>query len=61
MIETFTSINNLNYPQHGQQNAEDVEGLDAVFYENIKSQLDMIKMEPSDESISKILAYSKAK
>ncbi len=61
MTETFTSINNLNYPQHGQENTEDVEGLDAVFYENIKSQLNMIKKDPSDESISRILAYSKAK
>lgn len=61
MIETFTSINNLNYSQHGQENAEDVEGLEAVFYENIKSQLNMIKKDPSDESIERILAYSKAK
>ena len=61
MIETFTSINNLNYPQQGHENAEDVEGLDAVFYENIKFQLNMIKKEPSEESVARILAYSKAK
>jgi len=61
MIETFTSTNNLNYPQHEHENAEDVEGLDSVFYENITSQLNMLKKNPSDESIAKILAYSRAK
>ena len=61
MIETFTSINNLNYPQREQENAEDVDGLDSVFYENIKSQLNTLKRDPSDESVSKILAYSRSK
>lgn len=61
MIETFTSINNLNYPQREQENAEDVDGLDLVFYENIKSQLNTLKRDPSDESVAKILAYSRAK
>lgn len=61
MIETFTSINNLNYPQREQENAEDVDGLDCMFYENIKSQLNTLKKEPSEESIAKILAYSRAK
>lgn len=61
MIETFTSIDNLNYPQHEQENAENVDGLDSMFYENIKSQLNMLKREPSDESLAKILAYSRAK
>lgn len=61
MIETFTSTNNLNYPQHEQENAENVDGLDSMFYENIKSQLNMLKRNPSEESIAKILAYSRAK
>lgn len=61
MIETFTSIDNLNYPQREQENAENVDGLDSVFYENIKSQLNTLKREPSDESLAKILAYSRAK
>lgn len=61
MIETFTSIDNLNYPRREQENTENVEGVDAVFYENIKSQLNMLKRNPSDESLAKILAYSKAK
>lgn len=61
MIETFTSINNLNYPQRGQENPEQADGADDMFYENIKSQLNMLKRDPSEESIAKILAYSKAK
>lgn len=61
MIETFTSTNNLNYPQHEQENAENVDGLDSMFYESIKSQLNMLKKSPSEESIAKILAYSRAK
>ncbi|WEK18656.1 MAG: hypothetical protein P0Y49_17860 [Candidatus Pedobacter colombiensis] len=61
MMKTFTSINNLDHTQHNQENTDKVEGLDMVFYENIKSQLDMLKKEPSEESISKILAYSRTK
>lgn len=61
MTETFTSTNNLNYPQPEQENADEVDGLEAIFYENMKPQLDMIKKNPSDESIAKILAYSRAK
>ena len=61
MIETFTSTNNLNYPQHEQENTDDVDGLDSIFYESMKSQLNVLKKDPSEESIAKILAYSKAK
>lgn len=61
MIETFTSINNLNYPQQDQQNTEGVDGQDSIFYENIKSQLDTLKKEPSEESVAKILAYSRSR
>lgn len=63
MMETFTSIDNLNYRQQKQDgaSAEDAEGIDAVFYDHIKTQLDTLKREPSDESISRILAYSKGK
>ncbi len=61
MIETFTSTNNLNYSQREQGKAEDVEGLDKVFYDNIKSQLNTLKRDPSDDSIEMILAYSRSK
>lgn len=61
MMETFTSIDNLNYPQQRQDgiSATDVEGLDSMFYDHIKSQLDMLTKDPSDDTIAKILAYSK--
>jgi len=61
MIEISTSTNNLNYPQREQKDAEEVGGLEYVFYENIKSQLDLLKKEPSDDSIAKILAHSRGK
>ncbi len=40
---------------------EDLEAHDIVFYENIKTQLDGLSRNPSDETVSKILAYSRAK
>lgn len=61
MIEISTSKNNLNYPQREQENADDVEGLEFLFYENIKPQLNSLKKDPSDDAISRILAYSRAK
>jgi hypothetical protein len=61
MMETFTSINNLNYPQHDHENFDVNEGADLLFYDNIKFQLNMLKKDPSDESIAKILAYSKTR
>ena len=62
-METFTSIDNLNYQQQKQEanSATEAEGIDTAFYDHIKTQLDALKREPSDESISRILAYSKAK
>jgi len=61
MMETSTSVNKLNYEQSKQQDmlAEDLEMHDIVFYENIKTQLDGLHRNPSDETISKILAYSR--
>ena len=63
MIETSTSFNKLNYPQSKQENmpAEDLESCDMVFYDTIKSQLDSLSKNPSDETISKILAYLKTR
>lgn len=63
MMETSTSVNKLNYEQSKQQEmlVEDLEAHDIVFYENIKTQLDGLKRNPSEETISKILAYSRAK
>lgn len=63
MMKTFTSIDNLNYQQQKQENVSqnDVEGQDAVFYDQIKTPLNALKREPADETIARILAYSKAK
>lgn len=61
MIETSTSVNKLNHLQPAQENTfkEDVEAHDLLFYDSIKSQLNSLARNPSDETISKILAYSK--
>jgi hypothetical protein len=63
MMETSTSVNKLNYEQSKQQEmlVEDLEAHDIVFYENIKTQLDGLSRNPSDETVSKILAYSRVK
>jgi len=63
MIETSTSVNKLNYPQSKQENmpATDLDTCDLVFYDTIKSQLDSLSKNPSDEAVSKILAYSKSR
>jgi hypothetical protein len=62
MITTSTTINNLNYLN---QNSEGISNeayndLDSMFYESIKSQLDQLKRNPEDETINRILAYSKS-
>ena len=63
MMETSTSVNKLNYEQSKQQEmlVEDLAAHDIMFYENIKTQLDGLSRNPSDETVSKILAYSRAK
>ena len=63
MIETSTSFNKLNYEQSNQENmpAEDLDVCDMSFYNSIKSQLNSMSKDPSDETIEKILAYSKSR
>jgi hypothetical protein len=63
MIETSTSIKKLNYEQSNQENmpVEDLDVCEISFYESIKSQLNSLSKDPSDETIEKILAYSKAR
>lgn len=41
--------------------ADAVIELDMMFYDHIKPQLDGLRKNPSDETIAKILAYSRAK
>jgi hypothetical protein len=61
MMETFTSVNNQNYLQSKQEKApvEDLESLNALHIQMI-SQLNVLIKDPSDESLQKILNYSKA-
>jgi hypothetical protein len=62
MMETSTSINQLNFEKSMMESAiENIDTSDLAFYENIKLQLDALSKDPSEETISKILAYSKKK
>ncbi len=63
MMETFTSVNKLNYEHTKQQDmlVEDLEAHDIMFYDSLKMQLDGLNRNPSDETVSRILAYSRSK
>jgi hypothetical protein len=62
MITTSTSISNPNYLNQPTENlsSEHFNDLDLMFYESIKPQMDLLNMNPEDETISRILAYSKS-
>jgi hypothetical protein len=62
MVSISTSIPDLN---HLIQRAENLSGeslndLDLMFYESIKPQMDLLNKTPEDETISRILAYSRS-
>ena len=63
MMETSTSVNKLNYEQSKEQKMliEGLENNDIAFYEAIRTQLNGLKKDPSEETIERILAYSKTK
>ena len=62
MMETSTSINQLNYEKSMMESATDhIDTSDLAFYQSLKPQLDALSKNPSDDTISKILAYSKKK
>lgn len=62
MMKTSTSTNKLNYLRKQEKPAADVVvELDMTFYDHIKPQLDCLTKNPSDETIAKILAYSRTK
>ncbi|NQX42509.1 hypothetical protein SAMN05421820_111233 [Pedobacter steynii] len=63
MMETSTSLNRLNCTQPKQEKpaVDAVIELDMMFYDHIRPQLDRLTRNPSDETIEKILAYSRAK
>lgn len=63
MVTTSTPINN---PHHIQQKSEKLktdffEEFDSFAYNDLKQELDSLIKEPSDEVVSKILAYAKVK
>ena len=62
MMETSTSINQLNFEKSLMESAiEDIDTSDLAFYQVIKPQLDALSKNPSEETISKILAYARTK
>ncbi|WP_316751056.1 hypothetical protein [Pedobacter gandavensis] len=63
MMETFTSLNKLNCLLQKQEKpaADAVIEIDMMFYDQIRPQLDALRKNPSDETIAKILAYSRAR
>lgn len=62
MITTSTPINNFNYLNQNSESLsnEPFNDLDLMFYENIKFQLDQLSKNPEEETIAKILAYSRS-
>ena len=63
MIKTSTPINLASSPQAQpvQKVEDEADQQDELFYNSIKPQLDKLIKNPTDETITKILAYSKKK
>ena len=62
MMTTSTPINNPNYLNQNSESlsSETFNDLDLMFYENIKPQLNQLSRNPDEETIAKILAYSRS-
>lgn len=62
MVTTSTPLTNPNYLNQNAENlsSEFFNDLDLMFYESIKSQMDLLNRNPEEETISRILAYSKS-
>ena len=62
MMETSTSINQSNFEKSMMESAiENIDTSDLAFYQALKPQLDALSKDPSEETISKILAYARTK
>ncbi|WP_316772713.1 hypothetical protein [Pedobacter frigiditerrae] len=63
MTKTSTPTNIVNFPNplKVEKTTDVAEQQDQMFYNSIKPQLDELVKNPSDETIEKILAYSKKK
>lgn len=61
MVKTSTSQHPVNLSNNAptEMELEQTIPQDELFYKSIKPQLDQLVMNPSDETIEKILAYSK--
>lgn len=61
MIKTFTSTDSVNHaPQQPSLTDPDLlEPADATYYESIKPELNRLVKDPSNETIEKILSYSR--
>jgi len=62
MVTTSTTITNQNCLNPSVENlsSEFFNDLDLMFYESIKPQMDQLNRNPEEETISRILAYSKS-
>lgn len=62
MMTTSTPINNPNYLNQNSESlsSENFNDLDLMFYENIEPQLNQLSRNPDEETIAKILAYSRS-
>ncbi len=62
MVTTSTPLTNPNYLNPNAENlsSEFFNDLDLMFYDSIKSQMDLLSKNPEEETISRILAYSKS-
>jgi len=62
MTKTSTSKTNVNLPKMLQFTTEYESDAEIdLFYDQIKSRLDQLVKNPQDETINRILAYSKTK
>ncbi len=61
MIETSTPIDHINYEQPKSESMETLDTADLRFYNSLKPGLDALIKDPSEDTISKILAYSRNK
>ncbi len=61
MITTFTSTNCVNILHQPQEtfNSDQMDDSDVNIYESLKPELDKLYCTPSDETINRILAYSR--
>jgi len=63
MGETFTTTLNDTTNQQAMNESdaiENLEGDDMMFYHSLRADLDLLKMNPSSETVHNILNYSKS-